>query len=194
MPPAEPHHDEMAFQVSNAHLERRAMFRRIVAGVVAFAAVVSIFVVGRRVMNRPPSVSQPSPTAQAQTAAPKPTVDAKAEEEAKKKAAEEEAKKKAAEEEAKKKAEEEAKKKAIDFEAYKKKGMKELNNFAFKDAAETGKALIDADPDDASGYFILGAALESMGKAKDGREQYNECVRKAKKGPINECIGNGGRK
>jgi len=104
--------------VSPVTLERRARFRRIVAGVVAFAAVVSIFVVGRRFLRH--DSSPPAPQAMADTAkvdatkpdTNKPDANKAAEEEAKKKAAEEDAKKKAAaEEEAKKKAEEDAKKK-----------------------------------------------------------------------------------
>ena len=76
----------------------------------------------------------------------------------------------------------------------KKKGMQQVNRFRYKDAIETGKPLIEADPEEATGYFVLGAALQETGRWKDGAEQFNECVRKATKGPVNDCKAAGGRK
>src|SRR5262249_29651584 len=136
--------------VTAAALERRARLRRFVAGVIAFATVVSVFVVARRFLHFPPSktASASTETSASNTSSAvdeKKALEAKAAEEAKKKAlAEEEAKKKAAEEaEAKKKAEEEAKKKSVDVDALKKKGMLFVNSFRYKDAIETGKQLIE---------------------------------------------------
>ncbi len=179
--------------MSAATLERRARFRRIVAGVVAFAAVVSIFVVGRRILTHS-AAPQSTPSADVKPAETK-AADAKPAETkaADAKAAEEEAKKKA-DEEAKKKADEDSKKKNVDVEGLKKSGMLQINSFRFKDAAETGKQLIEADPEEATGYFVLGAALQNSGKWPEGSEVLNECVRKATKGPVGDCKAAGGHK
>ena len=72
--------------------------------------------------------------------------------------------------------------------------MAQVNSFRFKDAAETGKQLIDADPEEATGYFVLGAALQNSGKWNDGQEMLNQCVRKATKGPVGDCKAAGGHK
>jgi tetratricopeptide (TPR) repeat protein len=126
-------------------------------------------------------------------------VDAKvaAADEAKKKAAaDDEAKKKAAaDEEAKKKADEDSKKKNVDVEGLKKAGMSQVNSARYKDAIETGKQLIEADPEEATGYFVLGVALQNVGgKWPEGQEQLNQCVRKATKGPVGDCKAAGGHK
>lgn len=69
-----------------------------------------------------------------------------------------------------------------------------LNRGRFKDAIDISRAAIEADPSHATSYLMLGTALQSTGKWKEGIEAYSECVRKASKGPVHECSAVGGRK
>ncbi len=69
-----------------------------------------------------------------------------------------------------------------------------LNRGKLAPAIEASQAAIAADPTEALPYLLLGSALQSSGKWKDGVEAYSECVRHATKGPINECRAMGGHK
>jgi hypothetical protein len=223
VPPVE-EHEEAPLQpvLSPVTLARRARLRRLVAGVVGFASVISIAVIGKAVLaakRTPTPVQQPVATAVQQQVreveppkeavkppvaeAPKPEVakvdePKKAEEPAAKaddKRAEEPAAKaddKKAEEPAAK-AEEPAKP-AADAVALKKETESLLNRGKNKEAIEKAREAIAADPTDAMPYLYLGSALQETGKWKDGIEAYCECVRNATKGPIHECRAMGGHK
>jgi len=191
---------------SPAVLARRARLRRVVAGVVAFAGVISIAVIGKMVMAskqpsatvKPPVVQQdtpkdpkpaPEPPATAQNVAtaepakPAETADPKAADTADPKAAEA-------------KAEEDAKKAepSADAAALRKEALGLLNRGKLKDVIPKAREAIAADPTDATAYLYLGSALQDTGHWKDGLEAYNECVRNATKGPVHECRQMGGRK
>jgi hypothetical protein len=249
VPPVEEHEDEVIaapqIELSPATLARRARLRRVVAGVVAFAGVISIAVVSKvlATKHQPPMPvavetkrELPVPAevkpvvdqkvAAADLKAPDRADDKKAEaevaskkeeakpseakpDEAKKDDAKpsdakpEEAKKDDAKpsdakpEEAKK---DDAKKDEAkapsggDAEALRKETLSLLNKGRNKDAIEKAKEAIAADPTNATAYLYLGSALQDLGKWKDGLEAYNECVRNASKGPINECRAMGGHK
>ena len=226
MPPVEeieeasPH----AVVLSPSTLARRARLRRLVAGVVAFAGVISVAVVGKtlaaskrttapmvvvehkRDVPKPPETKpDPKPVVEAPKNEPAKTEPAKVED----KKAEEPAKvdDKKAEEPAKvddKKAEEPAKvddKKADDKKpsggdvaALTKQTESLLNRGKRKEAIEKAREAIAADPAQAMPYLLLGSALQDSGKWKDGIEAYSECVRNATKGPVHECRAMGGRK
>lgn len=81
-------------------------------------------------------------------------------------------------------------KKPLDPAEYKKLKAKAnllLESGKYKDAIEASKALVEADPEDASGYLFWGTALMSSGKNAESREIFGDCVDKAKKGPVHEC-------
>jgi hypothetical protein len=67
-----------------------------------------------------------------------------------------------------------------------------LNMGRVKDAIPIAEAAIEADPDHATGYLLLGSALQSAGRWKDGIAAYSQCVHRATKGPVNECRAVGG--
>lgn len=69
-----------------------------------------------------------------------------------------------------------------------------LNRGRYKESIEVSRAAIAADPLQATSYLLLGTALQSTGKWKDGIEAYSECVRKATRGPVHECSAVGGHK
>jgi hypothetical protein len=69
-----------------------------------------------------------------------------------------------------------------------------LNRGKMGAAIETSRAAIAADPSQALPYLLLGSALQSSGKWKDGIEAYCECVRHATHGPVAECRAVGGHK
>lgn len=61
-------------------------------------------------------------------------------------------------------------------------------------AIEAAKTYLAADPTDSYIHLHLGNAYMSMGKMKEAREAFNECVRKGKGGYIHECARWGGKK
>jgi len=67
-----------------------------------------------------------------------------------------------------------------------------LNRGRYKDAIKYARAAIERDPEDAMPYLLLGSALQSTGKWKEGIEAYSKCVHTAKKGPVHECRAVGG--
>lgn len=211
-------HDEPggAHVLSPAAIARQARLRRLVAGVVAFAGVITLAVVGKTlaaskqpmasVPVKPPVVQEakvdpkpeekaaPAPvkTVAAPVEAPKASAEAaKAEPDPK---AAEEAKK--ADEEAKKAAEEpkKAEPSGGDAKALTREAESFLNRGNRKDAIVKAREAIAADPSQAMPYLYLGSALQDSGKWKDGIEAYSECVRNATKGPVHECRQMGGHK
>jgi tetratricopeptide (TPR) repeat protein len=183
-----------------------------VAGVVAFAGVISIAVVGKQVSasKRPippaavaveakqdappaPAKEEAKPAEPQKAPAPEPAkVDDKKDEAKKDEAKPEEAKKDEAKpEEAKK---DEVKPPTGDAEALKKETLSLLNRGKTKDAIVKAREAVAADPTDATSYLYLGSALQDSGKWKDGIEAYSECVRTATKGPVHECRAMGGHK
>jgi tetratricopeptide (TPR) repeat protein len=74
----------------------------------------------------------------------------------------------------------------------KKEAERLLNIGKYKDAIPMAEAAIAADPEDAYPYLFLGAALQSVGRWKDGIAAYSKCVHTAKKGPVAECRAVGG--
>ena len=205
--------------LSPAAIARQARLRRLVAGVVAFAGVITLAVVGKTlaaskqptasVPVKPPVVQEakvdpkpeekaaPAPvkTVAAPVEAPKVSAEvAKAEPDPKAEArAAEDAKK--AEEEAKKAEEpKKAEPSGGDAKALTKEAEAFLNRGKRKEAIVKAREAIAADPSQAMPYLYLGSALQDSGKWKDGIEAYSECVRNATKGPVNECKQMGGHK
>ena len=76
----------------------------------------------------------------------------------------------------------------------KKKASIAINSGNNKAAIDAANAAISADPEDAMMYLYLGSAYLNLGNAKEAREAFNECVRKAKTGPKYECQQMGGHK
>jgi hypothetical protein len=207
--------------VSPETLARRGRFRRAVAGVVAFAGVLSIAVVGRTLLSSRATGAVPAAPAHVAASealrAPEPVkvaeatrvpvepvaasdarvaaVDepAKAVEPAQPEAKPEEKPAEAAKPEEPAKAAEPAKP-AADAAALRKEAFALLNRGKMKDSIPVSQAAIAADPTDALPYLYLGSALQETGKWKAGIEAYSECVRNAKKGPIHECRAMGGHK
>jgi type IV secretory pathway VirB10-like protein len=217
-------HDEAGgvHVLSAATIARRARLRRVVAGVVAFAGVITLAVVGKtlaagkqpatsmpmkptvvqeaRVEPKPEEKAAPPPVKTAEAApvavvAPTASADvAKVEPDPKADAKAAEDAKKAAEDA--KKAEEPKKAEASggDVKALTKEAESFLNRGNRKDAMVKAREAIAADPNEAMAYLLLGSALQDSGKWKDGIEAYSECVRNATKGPVNECRAMGGHK
>ena len=186
-------------------LARRARLRRVVGAIVGFAAVISVVAVGKSMARptyapvapppvaaaappepkaapetRPASDVKPAPEAEAEATpapapAPAPAKDAEAS-----KAEPAPADKPAAD--------------PADAAKLRKEALSFLNRGRYKDAIESARAAIAADPGDAMAYLYLGSALQDSGKWKDGIAAYSDCVRNAKKGPVHECAAMGGRK
>jgi hypothetical protein len=74
-----------------------------------------------------------------------------------------------------------------------KEATAQLDRGKIRDAVETARAATVADPSHATAWLLLGTALQSSGKYKDGAEAYSRCVHRANKGPIWECRAMGGR-
>ena len=202
-------HDEPApeSEIHPATLARRARLRRIVGAVIGVAGAVTLAAVGKSLISSKPVHQAPQPVAM--TLAPAPPKDAqpeaKAAPEAKPasgaKAADGPETKAADAPEAKatdvRTAEPKIEEKApdpADAAKLKKDALNYLNRGRYKEAIETARGAIAADPSDAMAYLYLGSALQDSGKWKDGIAAYSDCVRNAKKGPIHECAAMGGRK
>ncbi len=204
----EPAHDdeleaEHAPPLSPEQIARRTRLRRIVAGVVAFAGVISLAVLGKALLgsksqssSAAPSpaftqTSKPSPMAEA----PKPPEPAKSAEVKSASVGAEEKVDEKVEEKAEEKVEEKADPASpADAAALKKETLSLLNRGLNKDAIAKGREAIAADPSDAEPYLYLGSALQTLGKWPDAIEVYSECVRKASRGPVHECRAMGGHK
>lgn len=207
----------LALPLSPAAVARRARLRRVVAGVVAFAGVISLAIVGKTLAAskqpaapvKPPVVVQqeaklepklePKLEIQPPPAAPRAAEERKAGNEVAKveldpKGGEKvEAKPEAKPEEPK--AEEPKKiEPSADAETLKKETLNLLNRGKNKDAIGKAREAIAADPADATSYLYLGSALQDTGKWKEGVDAYCDCVRNATKGPVNECRQMGGHK
>ncbi len=74
-----------------------------------------------------------------------------------------------------------------------KEAYRALNRGKPKDAVRYSRAALAKDPSDAMLYLYLGSALQDLGKVKEARKIYSECVHKATKGPKQECRMMGGR-
>ena len=217
----EDHDDHGGVHVlSAATMARRARLRRVVAGVVAFAGVITLAVVGKtlaaskqpatstpmrppvtqeaRVEPKPeekaPPVAAPTPTAVAVVAPTASAEVARVEPDPKADAKAADDAKKAADDA--KKAEEPKKVEASggDVKALTKEAESFLNRGNRKDAMVKAHEAIAADPSEAMAYLLLGSALQDSGKWKDGIEAYSECVRNATKGPVGDCRQMGGHK
>jgi len=191
-------------------LERKARLRRIVMGVFAAATLVVILVAGKTLLSKSSAPqtdathavdSTPAPAPKAdetpkpeapkvaeapKPAAPAPETSAKVEEPKKDEAKADDAK-------IEEKKEEPAAPKGDPAEL-KKKASKLYNSGKLKEAIPALRDAIAADPEDALLYLFLGDALTNTGKWPDAKEAFNECVRKAKKGPKHECSAMGGHK
>ena len=69
-----------------------------------------------------------------------------------------------------------------------------LNRRKNAEVLPVARAAIEADPLEALGYLYLGSALQDSGKWKDAMSVYQECVRTAKKGIVDECRAMVGRR
>jgi hypothetical protein len=209
--------EPMAMQLSPAALARRARLRRLVAGVVSFAAVLSIAVVGKTLAagkrpsstlnNKPPVVQEVKPkvdetAAAVVTAAPKPdpaavpsaTPSAVPSAEPVAASATPSAEPVASATPSAVPSAEPAAAPAADAVALRKETENLLNRGKMKDAIVKAREAIAADPSDANAYLYLGAALQETGHWKDGIDAYSDCVRSATKGPVHECRQMGGHK
>ena len=83
---------------------------------------------------------------------------------------------------------------AEELKTLKAKATRAINSGNLKGAIDAASAAIAADPEDATMYLYLGAAYMDLGKMKEAREAFNDCVRKGKKGNVAECYAFGGRK
>ncbi len=206
-------HDDAGVHVLSAEtIARRARLRRVVAGVVAFAAVITLAVVGKTLAaGKQPATSVPmKPTVTQEgkvdskpeekvapppekTAAP-PPVAALSASAAVAKVDDPKADVKPVEEP--KPAEEPKKPEPTggDAKALTKEAESFLNRGNRKDAMAKAREAIAADPTQALPYLLLGSALQDSGKWKDGIEAYSECVRNATKGPVSDCRQMGGHK
>jgi hypothetical protein len=208
-------HDEAGgvHVLSPATIARRARLRRVVAGVVAFAGVITLAVVGKTLAasKQPASLPMKPPVTQTQEAkvepkpeekaAPVPVKTAEVVAVAAPTASAEVAKAepaKAADVKAEepKKADEPkaAEPSGGDVKALTKEAESFLNRGNRKDAMAKAREAIAADPSQAMAYLLLGSALQDSGKWKDGIEAYSDCVRNATKGPVSECRQMGGHK
>ena len=210
-------HDEAGgvHVLSPATIARRARLRRVVAGVVAFAGVITLAVVGKtlaaskqpatslpikpsvtqeaKVEVKQPEVKQPevkappAPEKTAEVAAvPAPTASASAD-----------VAKAEPAPTADPKAVEDPKKVEPgggDAKALTKEAESFLNRGNRKEAMAKAREAIAADPTQALPYLLLGSALQDSGKWKDGIDAYSDCVRTATKGPVGDCRQMGGHK
>jgi len=206
--PQEMEDDRVRVELSPATIARRARLRRVVAGVVSFAAVISLAVVGKTLAAgkstpeapKAAMVAEESKAPPAQKPEAKPVETSKLAEPAKVEAKKEEpapAEAKPAEakaEEAKPEEKKEEAKPAVDVEALKKQALSMLNRGKLKDTVEICQQGIAADPAEAVFYLYMGAALQDLGKSKEAREAYNDCVRFGTKGSTADCRQMGGHK
>ncbi len=204
-------HDEpgAVHALTPATIARRARLRRVVAGVVAFAGVITLAVVGKTLAaSKQPATSVPMkpPVTQEARVEPKPEEKAapapvktaevapvaveapKASAEVAKVEPDPKADVKPVEEPKK------AEPSGGDVKALTKEAESFLNRGNRKDAMIKAREAIAADPSQAMAYLLLGSALQDSGKWKDGIEAYSECVRNATKGPVSECRQMGGHK
>jgi hypothetical protein len=194
-------------QLSPSALARRARFRQLVTGVVSFASVISIAVVGKTLASprRPAAnvpvasvgavapvvptadlpvklATKPEPIAPPSPEPPKAVAAATATASAEEKAVDE------------KPADSKPAPTPAEALALKKETESLLNRGRTKEAIVKAREAIEADPSDAMPYLYLGSALQDSGKWKDAIEAYSQCVRVATKGPVNECRAVGGHK
>lgn len=201
---------ELAPEIMAAATARRARLRGIVAGVVAFAAVLSVAVVGKALVGARPlqGTAAPAPAAieareqtiHANYERPVPaTTPEKAPAEPTKVAPKVEEKKvdaKSGEKPVEEKKADDARPVAGPSEARALQKETEilLNQRRAKDAIGKAREAIAADPNEAIAYLYLGSALQDTGKWKDALQAYSDCVRTATKGPVQECRAMGGHK
>ena len=62
---------------------------------------------------------------------------------------------------------------------------------AFVDGVALSQGAIDADPTDAEGYLLLGAALQETGRWNEAKLVFANCIRRAERGPTVECAALG---
>ena len=209
-------HDEAGavHTLSPATIARQARLRRVVAGVVAFAGVITLAVVGKTlaaskqpatsVPMKPPVTQEAKVDVKPEVKAPPvpekpaeaipvaaPTASASA-------AVSAEVAKAEPAPTADPKAVEDPKKVEAtgggDAKALTKEAESFLNRGNRKEAMVKAREAIAADPSQALPYLLLGSALQDSGKWKDGIEAYSECVRNATKGPVGDCRQMGGHK
>lgn len=87
-----------------------------------------------------------------------------------------------------------AKPPAVSAEVLRKETLSLLNRGKTKGAIDVASQAIAADPSDAMAYLYLGTALQELGRSRDAREAYSDCVRHASHGPVAECRQLGGHK
>jgi Tfp pilus assembly protein PilF len=68
-----------------------------------------------------------------------------------------------------------------------------LNRGKLDQAITLAERLIASEPDHAFGYRCLGSAYQDLGRMKDARDVYDECVKTARVGRVIECSQLGGR-
>ena len=81
-----------------------------------------------------------------------------------------------------------------DYDTLSTQTLELLNDREFDRARELAERLVALEPDNAFGYRCLGSALQDMGKIREAREVYSQCVSKATKGEVSECRALGGAK
>ncbi|MBI5533052.1 MAG: tetratricopeptide repeat protein [Deltaproteobacteria bacterium] len=74
-----------------------------------------------------------------------------------------------------------------------KQATAQLERGRYREAIESARAATVADPSHATAWLLLGSALQSTGKWKEGVEAYSRCAQMAARGPVWECRAMGGR-
>jgi tetratricopeptide (TPR) repeat protein len=83
---------------------------------------------------------------------------------------------------------------ADELKELKKKAYALLNRGDNKGAIEAAQKALEADPSDGAMYLYIGTAYQSLGKMKEMKEAFNDCVRKGKGPSVGECAMWGGKK
>lgn len=76
---------------------------------------------------------------------------------------------------------------ALDSAALRRKASRALDSGKLAEARALATEAIEAAPEHAEGYLLLGAAFETSGDVATAREHYKHCAEVATKGPRAEC-------
>ena len=76
---------------------------------------------------------------------------------------------------------------ALSVEQTKARALRAVSSGRYAEGIALSQAAIDADPTDAQGYLLLGAALQEKGQAGRAEQVFAECASKATHGPKGDC-------
>jgi hypothetical protein len=75
----------------------------------------------------------------------------------------------------------------LDVEQTKARALRAVSSGRYTEGMALSQAAIDADPTDAQGYLLLGAALQEKGQEGKAMQVFAECALKATHGPKGDC-------